>query len=115
MWSVASQRRFQYNISWQWLTLSEKACAQASKYVDAHRTQKCVRLARTIYIRCIYGIFGREITNYTVLYGAYIRYTVLANPRNVRMVMANPFREGTCSGKQIRRCTLYTKSVYSNG
>ena len=30
--------------------------------------------ARTIYIRCIYGIFGREITNYTVIYGAYIRF-----------------------------------------
>jgi hypothetical protein len=29
-------------------------------------------LARTIYIRFIYGIFGREITKYTVIYGAYI-------------------------------------------
>jgi hypothetical protein len=35
-------------------------------------------LARTIFIRCIYGIQGREITKYTVIYGAYI--TVLANP-----------------------------------
>jgi len=39
-----------------------------------------VGLARTmyiyiyIYIRCIYGIFGREITVYTVIYGAYIRF-----------------------------------------
>jgi len=32
------------------------------------------RLARTIYIRCIYGNVGREITNYTVIYGAYIRF-----------------------------------------
>jgi hypothetical protein len=31
-------------------------------------------LARTIYIRCIYGIFGREITRYTVIYGVYIRF-----------------------------------------
>ena len=31
----------------------------------------CVGLARTMYIRCIYGIFGREIT------------TVLANPKHV--------------------------------
>jgi hypothetical protein len=31
-------------------------------------------LARTIYIRCVYGIFGREITKYTVIYGAYIRF-----------------------------------------
>jgi hypothetical protein len=29
-----------------------------------------------ICIRC----FGREITNYTVIYGVYLTYTVLANP-----------------------------------
>ena len=33
-----------------------------------------VGLARTIYIRCIYGIFGRGITKYTVIYGVYIRF-----------------------------------------
>jgi len=27
-----------------------------------------------IYIRCIYGKFGREITKYTFIYGAYIRF-----------------------------------------
>jgi hypothetical protein len=26
------------------------------------------------YIRCIYSIFGRELTKYTVIYGAYIRF-----------------------------------------
>jgi len=31
-----------------------------------------IGLARTIHIRCIYGIFGREITKYTVIYA----YTV---------------------------------------
>jgi len=31
-------------------------------------------LARTIYIRCKYGIFGREIIEYTVIYGVYIRF-----------------------------------------
>ena len=31
-------------------------------------------LARTIYIRYIYGIFGREIIQYTVIYGVYIRF-----------------------------------------
>jgi len=35
---------------------------------------KCLGLARTIYIRFTYGIFGREITNYTVIYGVYIRF-----------------------------------------
>ena len=33
-----------------------------------------VGLARTIYIRCIYGIFGREITEYTVVYNVYVRF-----------------------------------------
>ena len=32
-----------------------------------------VGLARTIYIRCIYGNLGREITKYTVIYGVYVR------------------------------------------
>ena len=27
-----------------------------------------------IYIRCIYGIFGWEITKYTIIYGVYIRF-----------------------------------------
>jgi hypothetical protein len=31
-------------------------------------------LARNIYIRCTYGILGREITKYTVIYGVYIRF-----------------------------------------
>jgi len=31
-------------------------------------------LARTVYIRCIYGIFCRELTKYTVVYGVYIRF-----------------------------------------
>ena len=36
-------------------------------------------LARTIYIRCKYGIFGRKSTKYKVTYGVY--GPVLANPR----------------------------------
>ena len=35
---------------------------------------KFVGLARTIYIRCVYGIFGRETTKYTVIYGVYIQF-----------------------------------------
>jgi hypothetical protein len=31
-------------------------------------------LARTIYIRWMYGMFGRKITKYTVIYGVYIRF-----------------------------------------
>ena len=29
-------------------------------------------LARIIYIRCIYGIYGRELTKYTVIYNEFI-------------------------------------------
>jgi hypothetical protein len=42
--------------------------------------RKCIGLARTIYIyiyiyiRYIYGILGREIIKYTVIYGVYIRF-----------------------------------------
>jgi hypothetical protein len=34
----------------------------------------CIGLARTIYIRFKYGIFGREITKYTVIYGVYLGF-----------------------------------------
>ena len=34
----------------------------------------CVGLARTIYIRCVYGIFGRKFTIYTVTHGVYSVY-----------------------------------------
>ena len=37
------------------------------------RVHVSIGLARTIHIRCIYGTFGREITNSTVIYGVYIR------------------------------------------
>jgi len=42
-----------------------------------------VGLARTIYIRCIYGIFSREIIKYTVKYGVYIRFwpTLIMNDK----------------------------------
>jgi len=38
-----------------------------------------VGLARTAYIRCMYGIFGREITNNTVIYDLY-KYTGSGQP-----------------------------------
>jgi len=31
-------------------------------------------LARTVYMRCVYGFFDREITKYTVMYGVYIQF-----------------------------------------
>jgi len=46
-----------------------------------------VGLARTIYIRCVYGIFGREFTTYTVIYGVYIRlWPTLRNSNRTRLL-----------------------------
>jgi len=46
----------------------------ASRYTKIqYHIHAYLGLARTIYIWCIYGIFGREITKYTVIYGADIR------------------------------------------
>jgi hypothetical protein len=42
-------------------------------FVCAH-VDTFVGLAQTIYIRCIHGDSSREITNYMVIYGAYIRF-----------------------------------------
>ena len=40
-------------------------------------------LAITIYMRCIYGIFGREITKYTVINGVHMVFLAGKSP-NVR-------------------------------
>ena len=48
--------------------------------------------ARTIYIRCIYGVFGREINKYTIVYGVYIRFW----PTLI-----------TCKGKHMCATTLF--------
>jgi len=32
------------------------------------------RVGQSIYTRCIHGIFGREITEYTIIYGVHIRF-----------------------------------------
>ena len=48
---------------------------QIHLHIHMHiRIHTYIGLARTVYIRCIYGIFGREITIHTVMYGMYIRF-----------------------------------------
>jgi len=42
-----------------------------------------VGLARTICLRCTYGIFGRGITIFKVIYGVYILNAVLVSPTYV--------------------------------
>ena len=39
--------------------------------VGAEERALLVALAITTYIRCIHGVFGREITNRTDIYGVY--------------------------------------------
>jgi hypothetical protein len=63
-----SKRRF------KWLFLSITWMYQ-DRVIGQNRTYALfLGLARTIYIRCIYGILGREITKYTVIYGVCIRF-----------------------------------------
>ena len=51
------------------------ACFAFLLGVKSTRTQGTyLGLARTVYIRCIHGIHGREISKYTVIYGVYIRF-----------------------------------------
>jgi len=81
--------------AWHFYTWQVQRCAsrmgRANKCLRVP-TQKCVakyawmheqvkaqtvctcRIGQTIYIRCIYGIFGSGISKYTVNYGAYIRF-----------------------------------------
>ena len=49
------------------LYLLKRVCQNQTSHV--HRVGQ-----NHIYIRCIYGNLGREITKYTVIYGAYIRF-----------------------------------------
>ena len=51
-----------------------QACYSASLLQWTVQGYTFVGLARTIYIRCIYGIFGREITKYTVIYSVNLRF-----------------------------------------
>ena len=42
---------------------------------SSHNYLRIIRVGQNHrYIRCIYGIFGREVTKYTVTYGVYIRF-----------------------------------------
>ena len=52
---------------------------------------KYIRLARTINIPCIYGIFGRKSTKYTVIYGVYIRFWP-----TIRMLIATDMKRKAC-------------------
>jgi len=57
-----------------------------------------IGLAGTICIQRIYGIFGREITKYTVVYGVYTRLWPTLYVYTVYMVLATPRNEGFVDG-----------------
>jgi hypothetical protein len=49
-----------------------------------------IRLARTIYIWCIYGVVGKEITNDTVIYGSVGRETTNCTVINIYIMVLKP-------------------------
>jgi hypothetical protein len=65
----------------------------------------CVGLARTIYMRCIYGAFGREITKYTVIYIVYTRFwpTLLTW---LGLMPAHAFRAHILVSRRFPECTF---------
>ena len=54
----------------------------------------CVGLARTTYIRCIYGNFSRDFVKYTVIYGVYIRFWPTLYMCIVQGIVQNQFTKG---------------------
>jgi len=67
-----------------------------------------------IYIRCIYGIFGRVITKCAVIYSACI-HTVVVSPGHVPLVCANTFADSiACPYSQLHICTLAVKHTHTH-
>ena len=63
------------------LVLISNFCTQSYRYSQAFYSHTFIfKVSQnhvyiyTPYIWCIYGMFGRKITKYTVIYGAYIRF-----------------------------------------
>jgi len=63
----------------------------------------CVGLARIIYIRYIYGIFGKEIIKYTVIYGVYIQFWPTLNMRTSYI----------SNIRTKHSCVVYTANIHS--
>ena len=69
-------------------------------------------MARTIYIRCIYGIFGRGITKYTVMYGVYIRFWPTLHMWPFREHLATPECKSVCRTESCC-CTFLTNRKFN--
>ena len=67
------------------------SCQTCSCQPSQEIQHKYIGLARTIDIGCMYDIFGRKITEYTVIYGVY--NTVLATPMCLQQHSCIPLYE----------------------
>jgi len=76
-------------------------------------------LARTIYIRCIYGIFGRKITKYTVVYGVYIQFwptlvMCIVHTFKIRCFLCRDSQIVLCAMKEIDMKAAEFKDEYAS-
>jgi len=60
---------FTMSVCFPFFSQCQRASSEEATQVQNGYARSFIGLARTIYIRCIYGMFGREITKYTVIYG----------------------------------------------
>jgi hypothetical protein len=72
--------------------------------------RKQVGLSRTIYIRCTYGIFGREITKYMVIYGVFVRLWPTLHPTPCTLANPTPY---TLHPGQPHTYTLHPGQPYT--
>jgi len=61
-----------YGMVYAWAVYTVSVWHAWTSFVMLH--YRYIGLARTIYIRCTYGIFGLEITKYTEYIYVYIRF-----------------------------------------
>ena len=88
-------------VVWAW-----RCCRPRQYFPQAvlHHQHLSIGLARAIYTRCIYGIFGREITKYTVIYGVYTRFWPT--------LPINPTHSSTIHNlRQLRGCFLHMQTL----
>jgi hypothetical protein len=70
-----------------------------------------IGLARAIYIRCMYGIFGRKITKYTVIYGVHIRFWPILHTR----AHASWLRASHKKGRPHDACSYFSLRAQPQG
>jgi len=97
----AAPKWLQWHQSWRWRGASRWG---TSIHCVQWWLRTWVGLARTINIRCIYGIFGWENKKHTVIYGIYIIYMYMLWPTLEVSVKYRPIIKG--SQLTVGRCVL---------